>query len=263
MLDPTLCTRPLSQWNRFTLWVFHRMTDPVHFNILAIPYWKRILLGLCLALLVLAWLTRRVDWRPWLKRLAWRRTRIRWMIGGVLACLVMLSPPVMALAHQALVLPLPADTGEVVDAIVVLDRGPGLRSDRVEVVAQLWRAGRAPRIFASGRGDAVEMVALLKAKGIPERAIDREACSRTTEENAQFTALVLNPAKVRRILLITDGPHLLRSKLTFEQKGFEVIPHACSLPNLSYRKWVALLLREYGGLISYGLLGRLSDAGPA
>jgi uncharacterized SAM-binding protein YcdF (DUF218 family) len=50
---------------------------------------------------------------------------------------------------------------------------------------------------------------------------------------------------------------MLRSKLTFESLGFEVIPYLTPLPKqLDLKKKAFLVFREYLGLISYGLQGR-------
>jgi uncharacterized SAM-binding protein YcdF (DUF218 family) len=79
----------------------------------------------------------------------------------------------------------------------------------------------------------------------------------TTEGNAKFTAQVLIPKGVRRILLVTDPPHMLRSLLTFRSQGFQAIPFASPLPpELTYREKASIVFREYGGLISYVVWGR-------
>jgi uncharacterized SAM-binding protein YcdF (DUF218 family) len=145
------------------------------------------------------------------------------------------------------------------DAIVVLGRGAGMRDSRVNVAAELWRSQAAPRIFASGRGDANEIQDLLKKLGIPDKAVDGEACSRTTNENAEFTNLILEPQGVKKILLVTDPPHTLRSLLTFQRYGFKVLAAPSLLrPNISDREHKLLILREYFALIIYKILGRLA-----
>jgi uncharacterized SAM-binding protein YcdF (DUF218 family) len=127
------------------------------------------------------------------------------------------------------------------------------------VAAQLWKANRAPLLFASGQGDAEEIAQLLEQQGIPSAAIDGEPCSRTTEENARFTATQLRPRHIQRIILVTDPPHMLRSLLTFQSLGFETIPHPNPLPAaLSIEKRGLLVFREYFGLLSYELKGRFS-----
>jgi len=134
-----------------------------------------------------------------------------------------------------------------------------LRESRVKIAANLWRSQQAPKIFASGRGDAQEMEDMLRSIPIPGTAINGEGCSRTTNENAEFTSLILRPQGINKILLITDPPHMLRSLLTFRRYGFEVIavPSALS-PNLGDRNQNLLVLREYFALITYKILGRLA-----
>jgi uncharacterized SAM-binding protein YcdF (DUF218 family) len=103
------------------------------------------------------------------------------------------------------------------------------------------------------------MTQRLKRKGLPHDAVNGEPCSRTTEENARFTAALLKPDGTRRIILVTDPPHMLRSLLTFHSYGFDVIPHISPLSNqLSYHKQGFLVFREYIGLASYSVLGRFA-----
>jgi uncharacterized SAM-binding protein YcdF (DUF218 family) len=170
----------------------------------------------------------------------------------------------LKIGNRILVAFLPSDAGTTADAIVVLGRGGELRPERVDVSAQLWDARRAPLIFASGSGDAQEIADMLAQKGIPAGAIDGEPCSRTTEENARFTAALLQPKNVHRILLVTDPPHMLRSLLTFRSLGFDVTPHTNPLPNrLDTRKKAYLVFREYLGIVGYGLRGRFLPREPS
>lgn len=201
-----------------------------------------------LALLGLLWLQRSQRWK---RKLIARAAVL------LLVYLIATSPPMVALATQALVGSLPADSGATVDAIIVLGRGDVLRNRRVEIAAQLWQAKRAPKIFASGMGDAPLMIELLKAKGIPRQMLGGESCSQSTEENALFTAAVLYPQGIRQILLITDPPHMWRSFLTFRSLGFTVIPHTSPLPSdLTSTVKNRLIFREYLGMVSYAFLGR-------
>ena len=201
---------------------------------------------------------------PWCFRRNWkRRTWKRYSATAIVLLLVyltLLSPQGIAASSQLLVRLLPADTGTPADAIVVLGRGASLRPPRVELAAELWRNHRAPTIFTSGWGDAMELAALLEERGIPKAAINGEPCSRTTEENARFTAAILQPRHIHRIVLVTDAPHMLRSRLTFRSLGFEVIPQPHPLPNdLTEKKQAFLVLREYAGLVVYGLKGRYAS----
>lgn len=195
---------------------------------------------------------------PWLMRLPrWKRRLNKPVAIFLVVYLVLVSPPVAALAVGGLVQFLPADSGATVNRIVILNRGEEFRISRVEVAAELWQAKRAPKIFLSGEGDAIPMIGLLKEKGVPSQVLSGENCSRTTEENALFTAAMLYAQDVRKILLVTDPPHMLRSLLTLQSFGFTVIPYLSPLPSEvnSARKTI-LAVREYLGLASYAVLGR-------
>ena len=245
MLDPTLCIqKPLtSSWTALSWQVFTWLTTPI----LVIP--------LLVLLTVLPLLFRRLRWRR----------RISGFGATLLSVyLLTLSPTMVKVGNRALISFLPSDTGAAADAIVVLGRGTEMRPARVDVSAQLWEAQRAPLIFASGWGDAQQIADMLAQKGIPAAAIDGEPCSRTTEENARFTAAILEPKNVHRILLVTDPPHMLRSLLTFRSLGFEVTPHTNPLPDgLNVRAKAYLVFREYLGLVGYGLRGRFLPREPS
>jgi uncharacterized SAM-binding protein YcdF (DUF218 family) len=236
MLDPALCHRSVSHWHVFKDVISDWFMAPA-----------LILLPLA-AIAGLAWLIPRRRWK-----------RLLMGLGSIVLVIYFTatSSLTIAVASKGLVAFLPEDSGETVDAIVVLGRGAQFRPSRVEVAAQLWKAHRAPLIFASGSGDASQLVELFKAQGIENQALAYEECSRTTEENAQFTATVLKPQGVKRILLVTDPPHMLRSLLTFRHFGFTVIPRPSPLPpDLAPRKKTQMVFYEYLGLVSYGLQGR-------
>ncbi len=239
MLDPALCDRPTGAWTLFNWGFFDWLITPP-LVVLAI-----------LAILALTWL---------IPALPWKRS-IRW-IGSIflLLYLILLAPPTVALANRFLISQLPTDSGESAEAIVVLGRGKDLRQSRAEVTAQLWKTGRSPKVFVSGRDDSPIIIRLLKMNGIPQQALDNENCSQTTEENARFTATLLKPKGVRRILLVTDPAHMLRALLTFEHMGFSIIPYPSPLPpEYTAPAEAVLLIREYVSLLSYRLSGRLSE----
>jgi uncharacterized SAM-binding protein YcdF (DUF218 family) len=196
--------------------------------------------------------------RPALKRFSWQRSLLSIPMGILLSSLFLLSSPGLALAYQGLVGFLPGDTGEMAEAIVILGRGKFLAPQRAETAATLWRNQRAPLIFVSGNHqEFLDIVDELKQDAIPDAAIDGEFCSKTTEENAEFTASVLFPRGIRRILLVTDPPHLMRSLLTFQSLGFRVLPYPSPFPEaLNRRQKTMLTLQEYSGLVSYALQGR-------
>lgn len=134
----------------------------------------------------------------------------------------------------------PRRAGEMptADAIVVLGGGmtaaPGLLpypdmtggADRVWHAARLYRAGKAPIVIPSGKGEDQATVPLLLDLGVPAHAIRVEADSRNTVENARFTAALLKRLGCRRILLVTSAWHMRRAHLLFARTGLEVIPAA-------------------------------------
>lgn len=204
-------------------------------------------------------------WVWWLVSSRQRRRRVILPVAIVSAIyLFSTSPLALALANQGLTLAFPPDNGEQTEAILLLGRGEPLRSHRVEAVSELWLARRAPKIFASGMLDAKEAIDRLQQLGIPQYQLSGEGCSQTTEENAQFTAAVLHPQGIRKILLVTDAPHMWRSQILFQSFGFIVIPHPIDLPShWGTTKQLGTVLREYIGLISYRWEDRLRQRTPA
>ena len=189
---------------------------------------------------------------------SWGRRPLRLtMLALALSYLLVLSPVVVNVAGSVLESQIPSDSGATADAIVILGRGKGFMPSRVAVANELWQAQRAPLIFASGIEDAPKILKRLQEQGIPRQALQSEACSRTTYENAKFTAAMLLPQGVHRIILITDSPHMMRSMLTFRGFGFSITPVASSgLSGLDRRKKTSTVLREWARLVGYGLLGR-------
>jgi uncharacterized SAM-binding protein YcdF (DUF218 family) len=88
-----------------------------------------------------------------------------------------------------------------------------------------------------------------------------EGRARDTHENALFSAALLKPAGIQRIILVTGGMHMARSVEEFRTAGFEVI--AAPVHLLARESWTPLrvipeieaLERSHSAL--YELLGRL------
>ncbi|XHX80075.1 MAG: YdcF family protein [Stenomitos frigidus ULC029] len=173
MLDSDACPRLRSQWVMFTQLFSRRLTQPLSFS-------NRVVL-LALLVLVVLWLvwllrqpSKREQFRQWRRQFRWNRRRTQVVVALTLACLLITSPPGLALATQALTSQIPADSGANADAIVVLGRGWRFMSDRINATVALWQAKRAPRIFVSGRGDARFLVHQLLERGVPGEAISGE-----------------------------------------------------------------------------------------
>ncbi|MEO0458295.1 MAG: YdcF family protein [Cyanobacteria bacterium P01_A01_bin.114] len=237
MLDLSVCNPTATQWFTLRSWFASILNSP----------------GLMVLLLAatLFYLLGPIRGR-------YRRLRlIAWssLLPLLLYCALLL-PGVSSLAQAGLTIWLPPDRGQTADAIVILGRGPKLQISRAEEAAQLWQAGRAPQIFISGRGDVKGITRQLKAQGVAVSNLAAENCSRTTEENAEITAAVLHP-QVRTIILVTDPTHMLRALLTFRSFGFKVVPHLSDVAHqpLGYH-FPGKMVREYVGLIAYGIKGR-------
>ena len=106
--------------------------------------------------------------------------------------------------------------------------------DRVLYAAQLFNAGKAPRILLSGgqiawlnnstTTPAQNMAAILTSIGIPESVLILENASQNTYENAVYSAEILSENEIDRILLVTSALHMPRAIALFEKQGLEVIP---------------------------------------
>lgn len=152
------------------------------------------------------------------------------------------------------------------DAIVVL--GAPLRRDRltpplverVEAAAQLYHAGGAPRVIASGgvtrgaaRSEAAAMAEALHARGVPDVLVEDR--SQTTAENATFTRAL---TAARSVWIVTQPFHGRRAARLFRRAGFDA--HVWHIANsLEYRdrrraaRWI---VREYAAWASLLLRGR-------
>jgi uncharacterized SAM-binding protein YcdF (DUF218 family) len=119
----------------------------------------------------------------------------------------------------------PAPTHDY-DVIVVLGGPvPAMRRRTAEGVT-LYKAGRAPRILMSGRGrksvvEAEAMAALARDAGVPMQSIFLEDRSRSTMENASFSARIMRDRGWRTALVVTDALHLPRALLAFRAAGVQ------------------------------------------
>lgn len=226
MFDSPSCKRPFTQFPLFFDW---GELD-----------WIKNLLIVCIILLTISgviWIVQQPGWKRWISR----RQNLLILTGLTATLLLMLS-----VADKGLVLFLPPDPGTATEAIVVLGRGTDFGRLRIDVAAELWKAKRAPIVFHSGMGDTPRTLPLLEKKGIPRQALDGENCSMTTPENAIFSAAILQSRGIKRILLVTDPPHMQRSLLDYTDEGFDVIPHPSPMPNnMTFLDKSFLTFREY------------------
>ena len=114
---------------------------------------------------------------------------------------------------------------------------------RCRHAAWLYREGwRMPVVTSGGReGDRVMaeiMRDALIAEGVPRENIWLEGESNSTRENAAFTAKLLLPRGIRRIVLVTEAYHMRRSEREFLKEGFNVEPAPCSFRSAEFEgRW--------------------------
>lgn len=117
---------------------------------------------------------------------------------------------------------------------------------RIERGVELWREGAAPLLVFSGGGAPSEARAALehaRALGVDPAACLLEETSTNTRQNAEHCAPLLRARAVRRVVLVTDGFHLLRAARCFRALGFEVTP-AASRRRLTARTWAWAMVKE-------------------
>ncbi len=243
---------------------------------------KQLLLppGLLLLLLLVAW---------------WLRGRFPRLAAACFAVAVgglwLMSLPVTVEWSARLLEPEPAlqqaqwgDLAQEVDAIVVLGGGreqndPAWGADqpspfaleRLRYAARLSKASGVPLLVSGGLhyGEPPSEAALMaqvlaRDHGVLVRW--REEASRTTWENATFSAELLRQEGVRRVLLVTQAWHMPRARWCFEQAGFQVraapigflgVPNGRPaggwLPESKALWQSGLLLNEAVGLFAYPL----------
>lgn len=102
---------------------------------------------------------------------------------------------------------------------------------RVERGAALFHEGLAPLLVFTGGGathptEAEVAQGLAHALGVPASACLLETRSRTTQENAAFTAPLLASRGIHRVLLVSDPFHLFRAVRLFWWEGIDATPVA-------------------------------------
>ncbi len=90
-----------------------------------------------------------------------------------------------------------------------------------------YRKQKFPLIVLSGGGAPISvasaMSSFLQAQGIPATVLRLEEQSRSTRENAQFTAQLLSSVPGRKVLLTSDY-HVYRALRAFHKVGVEASP---------------------------------------
>lgn len=102
-------------------------------------------------------------------------------------------------------------------------------------------------LLLSGGGarvsEAEVMSVLAIEAGVPRAALLCEAWSRNTAENAVYSARLLRPLGLRRVVLVSHRTHLPRARLLFRLAGLSVVGGA-GVPSRSAAAAVAAALYE-------------------
>jgi uncharacterized SAM-binding protein YcdF (DUF218 family) len=250
---------------------------------------KQLLLppGILLLLLALAW---------WLRRSRPRLAGLCFVLGfggfWLMSLPVVVQWSAKALEREpALALAEWATLGQRADAIVVLgsgrergdsawgaDQPTGVGLERQRYAARLAKASGLPILTSGGlHYDTPPTEAKLMADSLRDdfgvTVRWQEGRSRTTWENAQFSAQVLLPEGVKRVVVVTQAWHMPRAVWSFRQAGFEVVPAPVGFLGVDNARplggWMpefksiwqsGQLLNEAVGQVGYSLFYR-GDAG--
>ena len=182
------------------------------------------------------------------------------------------------------------------DAIVVLGGSMGsdtnlsgyaemwTSADRVWQAARLWKAGKAPRIIATGDGARESTLGLLKDFGVNEKCVEF-LDARNTEEEAMGVERFFNrvdrvegesgvsgQSVKPKVLLVTSAWHMKRARMMFEKyaKDVEVLcapadfemsmtaRRMCGLKDVlpDYNAFMlnSVAFHEWVGIVGYGVM---------
>jgi uncharacterized SAM-binding protein YcdF (DUF218 family) len=120
----------------------------------------------------------------------------------------------------------------------------------------------------SGEGEPVSVIMrqMLEQQGVPSSMIWTEEQSRSTYENALYSARLLHDHGVRQIALVVEADSMLRAEKCFRKQGLAVTPAPCLFRDVPSRGggllpgWQGIyrqevLLHESLGLLWYRLRG--------
>lgn len=142
--------------------------------------------------------------------------------------------------------------------------------------ARIVVTGGTGSLLLDGEGDADTAPRLLEALGVAPDRLILENKSRNTDENARFTRDLVSPKAGETWLLVTSAFHMPRSMGLFRKAGFAVVPWPVDY-RTSGSEGIGLFrdnesdalantavgIREWTGLASYFLLGRIDSVLPA
>ena len=141
--------------------------------------------------------------------------------------------------------------------------------------AQIIFSGGTDPSWGSGPSEAAVVKQYFVSFGIAADRISIEERSLTTEQNARFTAALINPTPQSRWLLLTSPYHMPRAMGVFRKAGFNVIAFPAGSRTHGWQEigWPAttgtdnlrrldVAVHEWLGLLVYRLLGYSDELFP-
>ena len=134
-------------------------------------------------------------------------------------------------------------------------------------------SGGDGNLIPEGEQEAELTRDLLIALGVAPERILVEDRSRNTIENAIYSRDMAQPKLGEVWLLVTSAWHMPRAVGCFRRAGFDVLPYPVDFRTAAKKDWLFSLSRhlalldiaakEWVGLVSYRLLGRVDSVFPA
>lgn len=179
--------------------------------------------------------------------------KIAWT-GAFIICLIMALPLFIGWYLS------PQDILKKVDAIVVVSGGDN--DARIEKGVQLYKEAWAPILMYSGaaaEGDISNAEAMRNISvkmGVPKKDIIIEEESKTTLENAQFSASIIENNDYQSIILVTSPYHQRRTYELFKKElpKVEIINQSALDENWRKKGWWE---NNVGRFLTIGELGKI------
>jgi uncharacterized SAM-binding protein YcdF (DUF218 family) len=192
---------------------------------------------------------------------------MRWAV--TIAIMIILSVGLFAGSLiSAIYLAAGRDQERPVDAIIVMGAAQfnGVPSAvlraRLDTTYRAWMDGVAPVIIVTGGklpGDnfteSESSRDYLVDRGVPRNAILLEGEGRNSAESLRHAAQIARDHHIRRVLIVSDGFHLFRSKMIAEDNGLTAYGLPCDDSPIGRwsRTEFDYVIREAGGVIDYKL----------
>ena len=187
-------------------------------------------------------------------------------LGGPVDGVIILGGALDTVISEEHEVPVLAEAGERVVAAAVLAR----RFPKAPILL----SGGKPALFPGALSEADETANLLVSLGVDKERILKDNESRNTWQNAVYSRQVARPEAGARWLLVTSAYHMPRAVGTFRKAGWpEVIPYPVDyrsagllrpFPSVAKGlRYTDVAVREWIGLVAYGLSGRIEGFFPA